>query len=259
ASQIRFMPRALWDMDRLGVSKPEARFAATPPLLPGAQPTVTLDAAASVASGSELTEFVWRFEDGPEAKGKQVTKALKPGATHRVTLQVRDKRGQSDTRTSHVTMPPAWLLALDPKTTVVAEAESFAAEGVGKVQIFDRVGNSGKMISYWHEAVGHWLEWKVNVPKSGRYKVVLKYATDSADTQRDFQVDGQHPGVAFKKFHLSSTGGFCTVTDNWAYHTVGGEKSPAPINLAAGPHTLRMTNLGDGCALDFILLVPVDG
>lgn len=115
------------------------------------------------------------------------------------------------------------------------------------------------MISYWHEAVGHWLEWKVNVPKAGRYKVILKYATDSADTQRDFQVDGQHPGAAFKKFHLPSTGGFCTATDNWAYYTVGGEKSPALIPLTAGPHTLRMTNLGDGCALDFILLVPSDG
>ncbi|NLF15860.1 MAG: hypothetical protein GX595_01185, partial [Lentisphaerae bacterium] len=41
------------------------------------------------------------------------------------------------------------------------------------------------------------------------------------------------------------------------YHTLGGPETPAALRLTAGKHRLRLTNLGDGCALDFIILAPL--
>jgi hypothetical protein len=140
----------------------------------------------------------------------------------------------------------------------LVEAESFSGQGGGgQVRVYDRIGASGRMVTYWHEVIGHWLEWKLEVPATGDYRVTLKYATDSPETQRELTVDGASPGDAFTAIRLPSTGGFCTARNDWRYHTVGGETTPAAVHLTAGPHTVRMTNLRDGCALDFILLAPV--
>ena len=43
--------------------------------------------------------------------------------------------------------------------------------------------------------------------------------------------------------------------DDWAYLTVGGEEKPLLLDLTAGEHTIRMTNLGDGLALDWLALI----
>ena len=43
--------------------------------------------------------------------------------------------------------------------------------------------------------------------------------------------------------------------DDWAYLTVGGEEKPLLLDLTAGWPTIRMTNLGDGLALDWLALI----
>lgn len=243
-------------------AKPTASIRASNTLLPGSKPEVVFDASGSTDVDKDIVEYVWKFGDGTEAKGCRVTKDIPKGASAagqgelQATLEVRDKWGFCDSCEQTITPAPAWLLELDPKAIALVEAENFSGQGGGAVQLYERVGTSGRMITYWHENVGHWLEWKVNVPKAGEYMIILKYATVCDDTHRDLKVDGAYPGGVFKDFHLPNTGGFCTSKDDWAYYTVGGEKTPALVSLSAGPHTIRMTNLRDGCALDFILLAP---
>ena len=43
------------------------------------------------------------------------------------------------------------------------------------------------------------------------------------------------------------TGGYCTAKDTWTLKRLG-----PPVRLAAGEHRLRMTNLGDGLAMDYL-------
>jgi hypothetical protein len=245
--------------------KPITAFSFSSLMLPGNKPEIVLDASRSTDVDDDIVEYVWKFDDGSEVKGRQATvgaarKPPTPDATRdsarSVTLEVRDKWGFSDSCTQGIIAAPAWLLALDPNAIAFAEAEDFCKQGLGEVRLFVRPGTSGRLITYWHEVIGHWLEWKVNVPRTGEYKIILKYATQCNDTQRDLKIDGAYPSDAFKRFHLPNTGGFCAEKDDWAYYTIGGAKDPASVCLAAGTHTIRMTNLKDGCALDFILLVP---
>ena len=108
------------------------------------------------------------------------------------------------------------------------------------------------MITYWHETLGHWLQWAVPIAIEGDYRIYLRYATDSENTRRCLTIDGASPGQAFDDMAIPASGGFCTERDDWAYYSAGGE---ATVHLTVGEHTLRMANLGDGLALDYLLLV----
>jgi len=247
----------------LNAGRPVAAFEARSPLLPGSGLTLWLDGSGSTDADHDIAAYAWSVAGGPTLSGPQVSldlnglpPALRDSGEIAVALTVRDAFGYTDTATRTLSLAPAWLLALDPATAVLVEAESFSAQGNGEVRIYDRIGNSGRMVTYWHESPNHWLEWSLNVPREGDYRIVLKYATDSVGTTRDLTIDGQYPGEAFKRFHLPATGGFCTARNDWRYATIGGQETPATLRLSAGKHVLRMANLGDGCALDFIVLAP---
>ncbi len=236
-------------------ARPTAKFTFSNPLLPGSGTEIVFDASVSTDPDNTIVEYLWSFGDGTQMKGQKVKRNIKQDDRFmEATLTVRNRWGFEASCTQKLATAAAWLLTLDPKAISRVEAEDFCAQGAGQVQVFERTGASGKMISYWHESVGHWLEWKVNVPKTGEYRVVLKYATQCDGTLRDLKIDGAYPSDAFKKFHLPNTGGFCTEKDDWAYYIIGGDRNPEVVCLAAGTHTIRMSNLNDGCALDFILL-----
>lgn len=247
-------------------ARPVAAFRFSVPLLPGSAAQIALDATSSIDADNDIVDWAWAYDDGTQASGRQVTRdlkqleaALKPGAPRefKAKLTVRDTWGYTDATEQTLRFPPAWFLGLDPNATVTVEAESFSGQGGGgDVRVYERPGSSGKMITYWHEVIGHWLEWTVNVPKAGDYRIVLKYASDCDSTTRDLTIDGATPGNAFKTFVLPRTGGFCSTRDDWAYYMIGDAAAPATVSLTAGPHTLRMSNRQDGCALDFILLTP---
>jgi hypothetical protein len=246
-------------------ARPVAAFRAVTPLLPGSAAQIALDASPSLDADNDIVEWTWTYDDGTQARGQKVTRALEPleaamkpsdAREFKARLTVRDTWGYTDSIEQTLRFPPAWLLALDPKSCIVIEAENFTGQGGGKARVYERPGSSGKMITFWHESIGHWLEWNVDVPQAGEYRVVLKYASDCDNTTRDLTIDGATPGEAFKRFTLPRTGGFCATRDDWSYYTIGGEAMPATVSLSAGPHNLRMSNIEDGCALDFILLVP---
>ena len=154
--------------------------------------------------------------------------------------------------------PPDWMKGKAGKRIILVQAEAFAAEGVGECQKRDdRNGIMGQIITYWHEDVGHWIEWGVDVAKTGPYFVRFHYATDCHNTRRDLLIDGKSPTPHADDMAFPRTGGFGGLASHWKFRNIlGNDGKEVPIRLQKGHHTLRMSNLSDGLALDFIALVP---
>jgi hypothetical protein len=150
---------------------------------------------------------------------------------------------------------PDWLT----DAVTVVQAEDFKAQGKGECQLFgDREGGWGKIISYWHVDIGHWLEWEVTIPADGLYTVRFHYATDTEETRREFLVDGQAPCPEAKVIAFPRSGGFGMTPSDWVYVSLRDKDGKeVPIRLAKGKHTVRMVNLNDGLAFDFMAFVPV--
>ncbi|MEW6358254.1 MAG: hypothetical protein AB1696_18110 [Planctomycetota bacterium] len=154
--------------------------------------------------------------------------------------------------------PPKFVEPEWYKKAVIIQAEDFTGQGKGEVQLKDdRSTTVGRMLTYWHEHVGHWLEWKAKVPKAGKYSIIFRYATSCQNTQRDLKMDGDYPHPACKAIRFKPTGGFGEKPDEWQYLTVSDEKGkPILFDLAAGEHTIWMSNLNEGLGVDFIALAP---
>ncbi|MBT7166653.1 MAG: hypothetical protein HN904_27975, partial [Victivallales bacterium] len=150
---------------------------------------------------------------------------------------------------------PTWMT----KAVTVVQAEDFKAQGEGECQMFgDREGAWGRIVTYWHADVGHWLEWEVEIPADGMYTVRFHYATDSQETARKFLVDGDLPCPEAKAISIPPSGGFGMAPMDWVYVSLRNKgNKDVPIRLSKGKHTIRMVNLKDGMAFDFMAFIPV--
>jgi len=148
----------------------------------------------------------------------------------------------------HASGSPGKLPA-ELKSAVIVQAEAFAAQGGGEVGVFRRVGCVGAMITKWDADIGHWLEWTFTVPRDDSYSILVRYASGGTAPRRAATIDRASPGPEYKAIAFKPTGGYCTGADNWASRILG----PA-VRLKAGTHRLRLTNLGDGLALDYIAI-----
>jgi len=155
---------------------------------------------------------------------------------------------------------PEWMTKLASEDLVVIQAEDFTDQGVGKCQIRDdRQAIWGKMITYWHADIGHWLEWELNVPKDGKYVVRFRYATTCTETTREFLLDGAAPIATAKAIRFERTGGFGHSAQDWAFGALTDESGKeVALSLKKGTHRVRMTNLKDGLGMDFIAFVRVE-
>jgi len=118
-----------------------------------------------------------------------------------------------------------------------------------------RVNTSGKAITKWERNLGHWAEWKFEVPQDGNYHLILKYASGSSQTERAIQIDGNYPNDALQKVLLPGTGGYSQGADNWkVWKLLDNARKPLQMHLTKGTHTLRISNLSGGMALDFVLV-----
>ncbi len=248
-----------WPSHLFNPGRPVADISVSGDLGPGGSSVVSFDGSGSSDADGRVTRYLWRFPDGTETQGPRVKHDFAEPGDYQVELTVTDDEGLADTDRVTLTVPPRWVLDLDAERAVVVEAEDFTAQGGGEVKVVDRIGDVGEMITMWHAKLGHWLEWTVSAPTEGRYHVILKYATSSENTRRDFMVDGKYAHEALKGFHLPSTGGFCTQRNNWRYYRLQEPQGrPIAFDLTAGEHTIRMSNLGDGCALDRIILARAE-
>ena len=224
---------------------------------PGGSGEVVLDATGSSDLGGPIVRADWYLDGNPIGEGMKLKYRLPEEGVHTIRLRVVDASGLTGTASLTVRIPPAWVREADAGRAVVIEAEDFSEEIGGEVRLYERVATSGKMLTQWHASIGHTLKWNVTVPATGDYIIALKYCTDSTGTMRDFKVDGSHPLPGLAEFHLPRTGGFATSRDDWRYIRLGewtGE--PFRIRLTQGHHDISMTNLGDGCALDQIMILP---
>ncbi|GHI00098.1 hypothetical protein AM1BK_36400 [Neobacillus kokaensis] len=134
---------------------------------------------------------------------------------------------------------------------IVVEGEDFSAQGGGSVNIVPKPGASeGNAINLWDHS-GHWLEWKVSVPHSGKYKVVVRYSTDSTTSNRDFSIDGGSEVY----FNFPTTKGW----NNWSdvmLTDING--NPLEFNLENGEHVFHMTNVSSPLNIDYLKLVEVN-
>jgi hypothetical protein len=128
------------------------------------------------------------------------------------------------------------------------EAEAIASETGGKVKIRpDKPGVRGKAISHWDDK-GHAISWTVDVPKAGRYALVVRHSTPKV-TKRKLTLNGQAKGV----IAFPATGGFGTAAYEWDHAPFG------PYALPAGKTTIRLENTDEhGLNLDYLALVPAE-
>ncbi|MDX9979037.1 MAG: hypothetical protein RBU25_03215 [Lentisphaeria bacterium] len=148
--------------------------------------------------------------------------------------------------------PPEWI----GRDSIVIQAEDFSRQGGGEGKIVADRPAWDKVLTYWHQDPGHWFEWTCEVPANGEYHLRLCYASGSPETRRELKIDGSLPFAGADRLEFPFTGSFGMQPDHWRIRRfLDGEREIA-IFLGAGIHTLRMSNLGDGLALDYLVLVP---
>jgi hypothetical protein len=146
----------------------------------------------------------------------------------------------------------------DSDGTVRIEAEDYTVEEQGSVE---RVGSasSGRTIRLWDNP-GHALEWKVRIPREGRYLMVLRYANGrDGIASRSLLINGTLPSGAEEGFAFPPTGGWGLAPAEWHEAVLARKGKPFRINFAAGENTIRMVNTqGGGLNLDGMALIPLD-
>jgi hypothetical protein len=189
----------------------------------------------------------WELPDGKVVEGPKLSWQPASGTNFTVRVKVEDRAGNRSEASAELRLPPPELEEAGQIVTV--PAPSFSGQGEGQVMVTRRLGAAGPIITMWHANLGHWLEWKLNVPTAGEYQLYLRYATDNPAV-RSLTVNGQSPGQAYERLEFPSTGGFSTVADNWQFQAAG-----PPLKLEAGTHTLRLTNVEGGLAVEYLSLV----
>jgi len=225
-------------------SAPAVRIEGAKPLLPGQDPRLTLRALVDDPE-DDVRLVRWELPGGKTVDGPAL--ALAAPKAERFTVRATAVDSEGNVGRAEVEIKVHVPQLLGRRDATVVQAEDFTGQGVGKVRVYTRVGCVGKMITYWHTDLGHWLEWKVVAPKPGDYAIYARYATDCDSTRRSLAIDGKCPGPRYESIQFAPTGGYCAASDNWATRKLG----PA-VKLTAGEHTIRMTNLGDGLALDYL-------
>jgi len=257
---IRVAPHALALLADLRQSPPvplpRVRVETPAPL--SGRTRVGFDASASLVPPAATPEFAWDFGDGTTGTGARTEHAYTQAGRYQAVLTLK-AGNETDTAAATVNVPPREVLTADPGRAVLIEAESFSGQGGGKVKVASgRKGASGDIVTAWQDDLGHWLEWRAPVTVAGRYTLILKYCSDSPAPRRELLVDGTCPTAACREILFERTGGFSTGTDDWRYLAPRADGGPLSLDLAAGEHVIRMANRGDGLALDWLLLLPLE-
>ena len=226
------------------------------------QPGVEIEGEANLAPGQplklravtddpdrDIKHVIWHLPGGRTVEGERLE--LQPAWVEAWTARVVVEDALGATADAQIeVVPPPMHESQIPGLTMV-QAEDFSDQGAGVVEVTDRGSNVGQMITKWHQDPGHWLEWSLPVAEKGAYALYARYATGSENTRRSLTIDGASPGTAYDEIAFARTGGYGRSPDEWRAKKLG-----PPVTLCAGEHRLRMTNLGDGLAMDYIALVP---
>ncbi|MBT3376072.1 MAG: carbohydrate-binding protein [Lentisphaerae bacterium] len=224
---------------------PELRIEGKVRLEPGDGRMFELRAVLSPAVSDKIT-VRWTLPDGVHTGDTLSCRAPSQGV--RMSVSARAEWGDRGFSVAHAQLhaPPEGLGDLGEH--VVVEAEAFVAQGEGEIKVYAPESVRGSAITYWHKDIGHWLEWDVNLPSTGRYAVFARYATGSHDTQRDFRIDGKLPSEEHGCIRFPHTGGWSGSASVWDFRQLG-----SALELTAGRHRFRMANLKDGLGVDYFI------
>ncbi len=142
--------------------------------------------------------------------------------------------------------------------SVVIEAEEFAEQDGGRVEVCSKKGAYGRAIRYWDEK-GHALQWRFEAPADDWYAVEVRccHPVIDAPVTRRVSIDGRPLGRKDGVFVFPETGGWSSTADNWRDVWLAQGGKVVRVFLAKGEHTLRMVNeCGRGLNLDRIRIVP---
>jgi Alginate lyase len=150
---------------------------------------------------------------------------------------------------------------ITPGTAVVVEAESFTAQGGGRVLVTDHkiAARGGKAFLKWDEE-GHWIQWPVDIPESGYYHLLMKCCSREQGIRRRLEIDGNAAVPGLADFYLPYTGGWSRNKDDWRMVRVEDFRigQPVLIYLTKGRHTVRMTNVSQSVNLDYFVFASPD-
>lgn len=208
--------------------------------------------AVATDPDDDIARITWHLPGGRTVEGERLR--LEPTWVEAWTARVEVEDALGATASAEIDVVPPPMHEAQVPGMVMVQAEDFSDQGEGIVEVTDRGSNVGQMITKWHQDPGHWLEWALPVPEDATYLLYARYATGSQNTRRALTIDGVSPGTEFDEIAFDLTGGYGRAPDEWRTKKLG----PA-LALSAGERTLRMTNLGDGLALDYIALVPAEG
>lgn len=222
--------------------------------------TGAVDPAAVTLERPQGTVDRWQARAGALQAARPVT-VTGPAS---VTLQIRAYNLLSspvsavELASSQLASRPQRLPQM-PAAGIVIEAEDFSGQGGGSVGIsegrhFQQHG--GKSIMNY-SGNGHWLEWRLTVPREGAYRLLARAATQEPRSLRSLTLNGQAPaGLGLIEF--PGTGGWGYTADEWAALVLAGTPEAPALQLKAGTHTLRLTGeSAEHLNLDYFLLVPV--
>ena len=139
----------------------------------------------------------------------------------------------------------------------VIQAEDYAAEGGGRIQLTDtKTGAVGKAFFHWDDE-GHWIEWKASVPQEGYYQILLCGCTNQ-DRRNRVAINGEEI-VELGDFTFPATGGYANGSDDWRLVAIKDPMGDGPMTfkLRAGENTIRLTHAG-GSGLNMDYLVVAD-
>lgn len=149
-----------------------------------------------------------------------------------------------------VTVPILAQVSELPEDSVKIEGEDFYLQKGGEVEKVTRGG--AETFRFWDNR-GHELQWKVKVPKTGDYWLVVRYACDGTP-KRELWINGRVVGGEGKELSFNSTGGW----DRWKLGTVSSDaEHPMILSLKSGTNIVRMVNSGGGLNVDYFAFVPV--
>ncbi|HEY8966900.1 MAG TPA: heparinase II/III family protein, partial [Candidatus Methylacidiphilales bacterium] len=149
-------------------------------------------------------------------------------------------------------LPPQPPLPSD--VTIPIEAEAFSWQKKKEAEVVaGRPGASGgkSVRGFGSASSDNALGWAFDVPKAGRYRLILRYAARTDIGGLAVLIDGAAPAPELAKVPLPATGGWSMDADNWKDLEIqDGQGNAFAFNLSAGKHELRLANPGGAIALD---------
>lgn len=159
-----------------------------------------------------------------------------------------------------VQAPPAQP-PLPSTERVASEAEAFAREGNGTVEIVEKIGASGTSLrGFGNESNRHWIAWKFPITTAGKYHLKVRYCTAAEYATASVLLDGTAVSKGALKVPFPATGGWSSTRSDWQDVILkGADGKEIVFDLSAGDHEIVMTDPTAAINLDALELIGTSG